>query len=124
MVKPAGISVGTSFMLCTARSIVARQQRLFDLLGEQALAADLRQRHILILSPVVLMISMRVSAPAPPELAANVPRLPQRQRGTARANDDHPFPSRIVAASCSPDAPASPPACAISVISRVQQSCW
>ena len=42
----------------------AVEQRFFDLFGEQALGSDLLQRAVGILSPVVLMISMRHSCPS------------------------------------------------------------
>ena len=45
--RPGGCAVGMSFMLCTAASMRPRQQRLLDLLDEQALAAGLRQRPVL-----------------------------------------------------------------------------
>ena len=38
--SPSGRRAGMSLLLCTARSIVAGQQRVLDLLDEQALAAD------------------------------------------------------------------------------------
>ncbi len=43
----AGSTVGMSLEECTARSIAPCEQRLLDLLGEQALAAGLRQRPVL-----------------------------------------------------------------------------
>ena len=45
--RPSGSKVGMSFMECTAMSISPVEQRLLDLLGEQALAADLGERPVL-----------------------------------------------------------------------------
>ena len=42
--RPGASSAGTSFRLCTARSIVAREQRLLDLLDPDALAAEIDHR--------------------------------------------------------------------------------
>ena len=39
--SPSGSTVGMSLLECTARSMPPIEQRLLDLLGEQALAADL-----------------------------------------------------------------------------------
>ena len=44
--SPSGSSVGTSFIECTARSTVPGDELDLDLLGEQALAAHLGQRHV------------------------------------------------------------------------------
>ena len=44
---PAAKTVGMSLAECTARSMRRSMQRLLDLLGEQALAADLGQRPVL-----------------------------------------------------------------------------
>ena len=43
IVSPSGRTTDMSFALCTARSIVAAQQRVLDLLDEQPFAADLRR---------------------------------------------------------------------------------
>jgi hypothetical protein len=70
-----------------------REQRLLDLLGEQALAADLRQRRSRIMSPLVRMISSAMrsarSACAAARRAAHLPRLRQRERAAARADAQH-----------------------------------
>ena len=47
MASPSGSTAGMSLLLCTARSISPREQRVLDLLDEQPLAADLGQRRIL-----------------------------------------------------------------------------
>ena len=44
--NPAGISVGRSFRLCTARSTPLLRQRFLNLLGEHALGADLGESDI------------------------------------------------------------------------------
>ena len=45
--RPSGSTAGMSLLLCTARSISPREQRVFDFLDEQPLAADFRQRRVL-----------------------------------------------------------------------------
>ena len=47
MARPSGCSEGMSFIECTAMSIGAGEQRLLDLAGEEALAADLAERPVL-----------------------------------------------------------------------------
>ena len=46
MMRPSGSRAGMSFIECTARWMLAGEQRLLDLLGEQPLAADLGQRPV------------------------------------------------------------------------------
>ena len=45
--RPAGCSVGMSFIECTAMSMRAGEQRLLDLAGEEALAAEIGERAVL-----------------------------------------------------------------------------
>ena len=45
--RPSGSSAGMSLLLWTARSIVVPEQRVFDFLDEEPLAADFRQRPVL-----------------------------------------------------------------------------
>ena len=47
MIRPGGSQVGMSFMRMDGAVDAAVEQRLLDLLGEQALAADLQQRAVL-----------------------------------------------------------------------------
>ena len=85
---PSGSMVGMSFMECTARSIVAGEQRLLDLLGEQALAADLGERPVLDAVAGGLddarSRNRRGRARAPPP-AARAPRAPGPAPAASRA---------------------------------------
>ena len=88
---PSGRTVGMSLAECTARSIAPSQQRLLDLLGEQALAAGLRQRPVL--DAVAGGADHHELDPRParshaprPAPSRTMPRLRQRQRAAARAD--------------------------------------
>ena len=72
--KPAGISVGRSFRLCTARSTCRASSASSISLVNRPLPPTLESGTLVTLSPVVLMISMRVSCPARP--AGLVPNAP------------------------------------------------
>ena len=87
---PGGKPVGRSFIECTARSTVAAQQRLVDLLGEQALAAEIAQR--LVLDAVAgggdgaQADGAFAKAVRREQQRPHMARLPQRQRAAARAD--------------------------------------
>ena len=88
--KPAGRSIGTSFSECTARSRAAVLERGLQLLDEQALAADLRQRAVEDL--VAARRHAAAARPATPKRAleqrAHMLGLPQREAALARGDDE------------------------------------
>jgi len=69
-VSPAGTSVGKSFMLCTARSTRPSSSASSISFVNSPLAPTWASGTSVILSPVVLMISMRVSTPSSASRAA------------------------------------------------------
>ncbi len=81
-----------SFMECTAMSIVAGQQRLLDLLGEETLAAGLGQRPVLdavARGPDGAHLECQPAGPVRClQALAHLVRLRQRQWRAARADTD------------------------------------
>ena len=82
-----------SLVECTARSTVRIEQRLLDLLGEQALAALLASGRSWMVSPEVRMTTSSISSSLAPKAAASrartvractsasgLPRVPIRKR--------------------------------------------
>ena len=88
-ISPCGSTVGMSFDECTARSIGPADQRLLDLLGEQALAAGLGQRPVLDAVAGGRITSISINAGVEPvrrgQRRAHHMRLRQRERAAARA---------------------------------------
>ena len=85
--KPAGNSVGMSFKLCTARSMLPSSRALFDLFRKQSLIADLLQRSTL---ESVAGCSDDLDAAFVAkrfQSILDVIRLPQRKLRPARSND-------------------------------------
>ena len=88
-VRPAGKSVGMSFRLCTARSIAPASSASSISLVNRPLVPTCESATSVILSPVVLMISMRDSLPKLLQPRLNPVRLPQSKLRTSRADGQH-----------------------------------
>ena len=88
--RPSGSKVGMSLEECTARSMRRVEQRLLDLLGEQALAAGLGQRPVLDAvaggADHLELDPLRREAVRPGQRVADHAGLRQRQRAAARAD--------------------------------------
>ena len=81
--RPAGSSVGRSFRLCTARSARPSSSASSISLVNRPLVPTLASGTSVILSPVVLMISMRRLAPSAASRGFDPAGLPQGELRTA-----------------------------------------
>ena len=90
MASPSGRTAGMSLLLCTARSISPREQRVLDLLDEQPLAADLRERRIL--QPIAGGLddddARHGGPPRGGDARGDGVRLPQRELAAARSEPE------------------------------------
>ena len=91
---PAGSSVGRSFMLCTARSTSPVSSASSISFVNSPLEPTFASGTSVILSPVVLMISMRQACPSSSRRRLHPARLPQRQLRAAGSNGQHHSSSR------------------------------